>query len=183
MEFVEFVGQFIFWLPSDAMTEFGRCYTMGLGVPRNEREAFCWFLKAAQLGSPPAMTNVTMFYFYGVGGVEVDYIDGAYWADAAVAHGNATGYVVLGWAYRGGRGVAMDKTMAFQCFHTGVARGSEPAIRELATCYEKGEGIERDLVEAKRLLTLGASKGCKKSAERLSSAIYASTADWTIHDF
>ena len=43
-------------------------YADGRGVTQDDKEAFRWYLKAAEQGNAKAQTNLSLFYSTGVGG-------------------------------------------------------------------------------------------------------------------
>jgi len=56
--------------------ELAQCYMFGLGVEKNEKEAFRWFLKAAEQGDEIGIRNTARCYIFGRG-VERDETQGA----------------------------------------------------------------------------------------------------------
>ena len=58
--------------------ELAQCYMFGLGVEKNEKEAFRWFLKAAEQGDEIGIRDTARCYIFGRG-VERDETQGAKW--------------------------------------------------------------------------------------------------------
>lgn len=50
----------------EAMHDLGYCYDMGIGVRKNEKLAFQYYMKAALLGDPESCLQISQFYSEGL---------------------------------------------------------------------------------------------------------------------
>lgn len=64
---------------ADAEELIGVMYAMGLGVPKDERRAFEWYLRAAMKGHPGAQSGVGWYYEVGLGMPAPDLVRGYMW--------------------------------------------------------------------------------------------------------
>ncbi len=73
----------------DARAQFrlGVMYTMGQGVPQDDKEAARWYRLAATQGYAAAQYNLGVMYFMGIG-VPRDYAQAHLWANLAAAQGH-----------------------------------------------------------------------------------------------
>ena len=92
-------------------SELAHLYQSGLGVKRNENEAFRWYKEAAQGGYADA--QLVLFKYYSSGLLVRKNMDRALeWLQAAVAQNHAGAAYYLGLAYKRGIGVKADLVRA-----------------------------------------------------------------------
>jgi TPR repeat protein len=76
------------------MTNLGFMYGNGMAVPKDEREAFNWFQKAAKLNEPKAMMHIGTFYLRGLV-VPKDNETGIFWLQRSARLGCADAQQLL----------------------------------------------------------------------------------------
>ena len=54
-------------MDSEQLRTLGCNYELGIGVEKDEKKAFEYYMKAAELGNSDAMQNVSLCYYYGTG--------------------------------------------------------------------------------------------------------------------
>jgi len=54
------------------MNKLGDFYHSGFGVPKNQREALSWYIRAAELKDPSALINMGSIYEEGYEGINPD---------------------------------------------------------------------------------------------------------------
>ncbi len=64
---------------ADAEELIGVMYALGLGVPRDDRRAFEWYMRAAMKGHPGAQSGVGWYYEVGRGVEAPDLVRGYMW--------------------------------------------------------------------------------------------------------
>jgi hypothetical protein len=116
---------------AEAQFELGCMYDDGASVPRSPKQAFKWWLKAAQQGLAVAQNNVGAAYLSGIG-VSGDYTSAAHWYELAAAQGNSTAQGQLGWLYYLGRGVQKDETIALNWWTRSEAKSAQARLGLLA---------------------------------------------------
>ena len=70
-----------------AMFNLGGMYSLGQGTLKDDKEAFKWFKKAAELGNNDAMGMLGVMYYYGMGTLK-DPQQAKYWIKKAYEAGN-----------------------------------------------------------------------------------------------
>lgn len=84
-------------------------YMYGQEVPRDEEQAFSWYLKAAEQGVAPG----AVAYMYATGtGVTEDYHEAAKWYAKGAEQGDAVSQLSLGMYYEHGTGVERNSEKA-----------------------------------------------------------------------
>ena len=116
----------------EVMNALGDAFDMGLGVERDREKALEYLLEASRAGSTKAMVRL--------GGIlkspsknQLD--DALYWFRRAADGGNTAGMVSLGFAFRDGNGVPVDRVAAAEWFAKAVEGGHESAKILLAKVY------------------------------------------------
>ncbi|RIB22159.1 kinase-like domain-containing protein [Gigaspora rosea] len=125
----------------------GYNYQHGIGVEKDEKKAFEYYMKAAELGNPTAMNNVSLCYYYGTG-VEINYQKSFEYCKRSADLGNAYGINEVGKRYRYGHGVDQDYNKAFEYYKKSVDMGADMAAFNVANCYRNGIGTKRDIQSA-----------------------------------
>ncbi|GET03246.1 kinase-like domain-containing protein [Rhizophagus clarus] len=125
----------------------GECYSLGLGITRNEKLAFEHYEKAANKGI--LCGNNSMGYCYLTGlGAERDFKKAFYWLEKAANNGNTKAMYNLGNCYKNGIGAKKDYNKAFELFKQSAEKGYPGGIMELGYCYDKGIGTKIDKQKA-----------------------------------
>jgi TPR repeat protein len=103
----------------------GQLYDFGFGVPKDDKRALEWYVKAAQHGSAPAARAVGEFYRRGRG-VKADAAQALRWYRQAADGDDLRAQYQLAQMYFDGTGVMRDYVTAYMWFD--VAAGQTPLI-------------------------------------------------------
>lgn len=91
-------------------------------------EAFTYYLEAAQMGNAQAQCNVGYAYLVGEG-IEMNYEQGVYWLEKAVAQDNIAAINNLAYCYEHGVGVLQDVWKAATLYRkAGMVLGDKNAL-------------------------------------------------------
>lgn len=143
----------------DSVSQFnlGLRYAKGDGVPKERTEAAKWFRKAAEQGHPKAQFRLGGAYSSG-DGVEKNSAEALKWMYQG-AEQDATCAAMLGFFFRYGLDIPMDKTEAIKWFRKAATQGSVNAQYQLGSMYVAGEGVPKDDAEAVKWLRMAAEQG------------------------
>jgi TPR repeat protein len=120
--------------------DFGKCYTEGVGVEKDFKEAVKWVRLAAEAGVVDAQSLLGTFYMHGQG-VEKDVKEAVKWLSMAAENGNPFAQFRLGYCYLKGIGVEMKYMEGLRWLMMAIEEGC--FIEEFQTC-----GIDRaDVME------------------------------------
>lgn len=131
----------VFDLP-EAKFELAMMYDRGEGVTRDPQAALSLFQQAAEQGNADAQNHLGSCYFYGWGGVAIDYDRARYFLQQAAEQGNAEAQYHLGSIYQYGYGVARNLIQARALFQQAAAQGNADALFHLGNIYRFGIGVE-----------------------------------------
>ncbi|PKM04919.1 MAG: hypothetical protein CVV16_03285 [Gammaproteobacteria bacterium HGW-Gammaproteobacteria-6] len=109
--------------------------------------AYSYYMKAAEAGSPLAMTNIGFIYQTG-SGRPVNETLAADWAQRAASQSYPRALTNLGIYFRDGFGVRQDFTEALRLFTLASNQHEPEAIFSLGQMHEKGQGVEPDITKA-----------------------------------
>jgi len=110
----------------------------GKKVVADFRQAFEWYLKAANLGNPKAQNNIGIMYKCGEG-VEKDEHQGCEWLLKAANQGNPIAQYNIGY----GEGVEKENHQAFEWYLKAANQGIPRAQNNIGMMYKHGKGGER----------------------------------------
>ena len=118
--------------PEPPETLFARAEALrkGDGVPKDLRQAFALYLRAAELGFAPAQHRVGAAYALGEG-VEQNDSEAVAWYKKAAEQGLAEAQYDLGVRYVLGRGVQQDVQAGMEWYRKAAAQGHQEAIAAL----------------------------------------------------
>ncbi|RIB16832.1 hypothetical protein C2G38_2038257 [Gigaspora rosea] len=131
-------------MDSKQLFTLGYNYQFGIGVEKDEKKAFEYYMQAAELGDSSAMQNVSL---YGTG-VEINYQKSFEYCKRSADLGNAYGMCSVGNRYKQGQGVAQDQNKAFEYYEKSANIGIKEAMYNVARCYRNGIGTKRDIQSA-----------------------------------
>lgn len=139
----------------DARGEFllGTLYWQGIGMPKNDSEAFHWFNKSAKQGDKWAMYNIGYLFYYGQG-VATDYSQAAYWWGKASDQGFAPAQNSLASLYELGKGVPKSQSKKIELLRKAANKNLGLAQTSLGVCYGRGDGVEQSLIIAHAILSV-----------------------------
>ncbi|CAA7043144.1 unnamed protein product [Microthlaspi erraticum] len=97
----------------------------------------------AQKGSPAAMYNMGLLYYFGLKGLRRDHAKALYWFSKAVEKGEPMSMELLGEIYARGAGVERDYDKALECLTLAAKGGLYSAFNGLGYLYVKGYGVDK----------------------------------------
>jgi TPR repeat protein len=135
-------------------------------LPKNEKLAGEWCLRAARQGDVAAET--TLGYLYSTGkGVHKSVSQAMVWWRRAADQGSADAEFNLGEFYLLGNGVERDYKEALQWFRKAAEQGESDAQYHLGLMYEDGTGVGPDANEALLWYRLSAAQGFPDAREKV----------------
>lgn len=125
---------------ADAQFKLAKIYFDGIGVAKDEMEAFKWFQKSADQGNADAQERTGWCYSNGFG-VPKDDSEAVRWFRAAATNGNDLAKFHLGLCYLRGEGVPEDTIEAYALFNIagmkdGNARNERDALAKSMTAEQ-----------------------------------------------
>jgi TPR repeat protein len=141
-----------------AQAEVAFMYAKGIGVERNEAEAFRWYQKAAEQGHLNSQFNLGVIYAKGRG-VEQDYTKSFIWYQKAAEHGDVTAQATVAMMYMKGIGIDRNFTAAFNWYYSAAEKGHLNSMFNLGDMYIKGIGVRADQEQAFKWYRKAAEKG------------------------
>jgi Novel STAND NTPase 1/Sel1 repeat len=150
-----------------AMRTLGLLSQSGMGGPLDVMKARDWYLKAADKGDGVAMTMIGSFYYFGRGGVSLDYGQARGWfqkaADAAVAEA----MTFLGYSYEYGQGVSPDYAQARTWYEKAADARNPEAMERLGAFFALGKSGPRDKAKAQEWFKKASDAGDLKAKRDL----------------
>jgi TPR repeat protein len=136
-------------------------YERGIGVSKDEKEAFVWYGKAASQGSAAAQFNLGVLYENGRG-TKIDFVKANEWYRKASVQGDALAIGNLGMLYVRGQGVKENKVGGVALLLVSATQDTSPgnrakqnltAIRGLTSeMIVTAQALSEELSRAKNLL-------------------------------
>jgi TPR repeat protein len=136
-------------------------YERGIGVSKDEKEAFVWYGKAASQGSAAAQFNLGVLYENGRG-TKIDFVKANEWYRKASVQGDALAIGNLGMLYVRGQGVKENKVAGVALLLVSATQDTSPgnrakqnltAIRGLTSeMIVTAQALSEELSRAKNLL-------------------------------
>ncbi|MGK5094993.1 tetratricopeptide repeat protein [Deltaproteobacteria bacterium TL4] len=121
----------------------GEAYAKGLGVHKNEKEAFRWYKKSAEQGFAPAQVNLGKMYYTGKGVVQ-DEQEAVRWFQLAAEQGNPLGQNWLGLMYQLGDGIKQSYPEAFKWYKKAAEQGNAEGEDNVGYMYLQGYVVKKD---------------------------------------
>lgn len=141
-----------------AENDLGVMYETGAGVPKSDKKAAKWYLRAAMAGDVHAQVNLAWLYQKGRGVPQSD-ARGLYWYRSAAEHGDAVGEFDLGQTYYYGEGIPRNFAKAAKWYRRAADQGDPSAETDLGFAYSTGRGVPKDESKAVRWFQLAAAAG------------------------
>lgn len=135
----------------------GLMHKNGLGVKKDEKEAFFWFLKSAENGYEKAQTVISTYLIEGKY-VKQDYIKALHWLRLAMSQGNAEAFYYASIIYNEGLGVQANQDQAVEFLKTSANLGFNKAQFELGRHLYRLGPEHPDHVSFLRYLKLSSSQ-------------------------
>lgn len=136
----------------------GEYYFNGWVVEKDKKEAFKWYLKAAEQNNSDAQNMAGRCYQCGWG-CDVDYEKAFMYFDKAAEQNDLVALNNLAVMYENGQGCQKDVKKARELFAKAVAGDFSRAAYHLGRFCENGIGGDRDVSEAVKLYGKAAAKG------------------------
>lgn len=143
---------------AEAMMWLGSCYANGEGKPNSVKDAFKYYLLAAEAGQAQAMTNVGAMLVNGQG-CERDLDEGIKWLEAAANLNDAGAQFNLATLFSAGKDVDIEMDRAAGWYKRAAEQGHYPSQARLGYCYQHGAGVEKSRVNAYLWYALAAQHG------------------------
>lgn len=124
----------------------------------NYKNAFSFWLKAANQGNASAQFNLGTLYENGEG-ISQDYSKAFEWYQKAANQGNVDALFNLGSMYYNGNGVAQNYKKALEWWQKAANHGDSDAQYWLGTMYENGEGVAQNFDKSFELFQKSANQG------------------------
>ena len=143
---------------------------------------FCNFLCSAQQPTPEqlahdkaraakgdtaAMYHMGMYYCYGVGGMQQNYVTARTWLQKASDKGHPRSMLQLGMIYEDGKGVKKDPAKALVLFRKAAKKGEADAMNEIGIAYQEGIGVKKNIPEAIKNYKQAAEAGSTEAMNTL----------------
>ena len=112
-----------------------------LGVSKNQKESFKWYLIAAENGDYDSAFYVALSYANG-NGIDTNYVETVKWYKIAVEHGSSSAMNNLAVCYENGHGVEKNEEKAFSLYLKAAEAGGLMAANNVSVCYQKGTGTK-----------------------------------------
>ena len=110
-----------------------------LGVSKNQKESFKWYLIAAKSGDHDAAFYVALSYANG-DGIDKNYVEAVKWYKIAANQGSSAAMNNLAICYENGNGVDKNEDKAFSLYLKAAEAGSIMAASNVSVCYQNGTG-------------------------------------------
>ena len=155
----------------------GYFYLNGIGVEKDNSEAFLYYLHAAKQGNSEAMYMVGNFYTsseYSPCICPINMVTGNVWYEKAANKGHVNAMEILGDNYYKGLGVVYDLDKALYWYENAAKAGNVNGMYNTALFYHGGEGIMyEDSNKAGYWLNEAAKRGDKEAQKLLTQYKYS----------
>lgn len=129
----------------------------GGGIPRDSKQAFYWYTKAAEQGVAKAQYDLAVMYGRGGDGVPQDPKQEAYWYKKAAEDGYKSAYFYLAEMYVLGQGVPQDYKQAEYWYEKAAEQGDYLAQSRLAEMYVRVQDYKQAVYWYKKIAENGDS--------------------------
>lgn len=146
---------------ADSQFNVALMYEQGLGVSKNEKEAFFWYGKSASQGNAGAQFNLGVLYENGIG-TTIDYAKANEWYRKASEQGDGLAIGNLGMLYIRGQGVQENKVAGMALLLTSATMDTSPenharnnitATRGLTTAmFTEAQALSDEMILAENVL-------------------------------
>jgi TPR repeat protein len=141
-------------------------YSDGLGVSKDNNEAFKWMKLVAQQGMARAQRKLGWMFQNGLG-TKTNLDEAVGWYQKAAQQGDAQAQFNLGWMYENGVSVSQDYGEASKFYLQAAEQGHAMAQNNLGWLYKNRWGVPDGQVEAVKWFQKSAEQGEKLAAENL----------------
>lgn len=124
----------------ESLQKIAYIYKKGLlGVSKNPKESFKWYLLLAESGDKDAAFHVAYSYARG-NGVNKNFEEAVKWYKVAADGGSIAAMNNLAVCYANGNGVEKNTETAFSLYYKSASAGNMVAANNLSICYQSGTG-------------------------------------------
>lgn len=155
--------------PADAMTNLGRMYRKGEGVPKSWPRAIRWFTRAARLGSADALSFLVRIYD-GDEGLPPRPDKALHWLRRGASRGHVESLVGLGVHLWNGKAVRRNRPRAAQLYTQAAQTGDRWAMYLLGRAKLELSSSRADLAAARQWLRRAAALGLEEARRELHRA-------------
>jgi TPR repeat protein len=148
----------------EAQDTLGLYYYFGWGVPKDYREAFKWWEKAAKRGNVDAQYYLGTCYGNGEG-VKKDSVEAVMWFGKAAKQSDARAQYSLGVAYCDGIGVGKNVVEGVNWKLKAAKQGSADAQYGVGAAFFNGQGVAKNYVQAYIWMSLALAQGNAGAAQ------------------
>jgi TPR repeat protein len=149
----------------------GVCYSEGLGIKQDIREAIRWYKLSSSQGYSAAQAYLGYCYFTGTG-VPRNLDEALRYYRLGADLGHAGAQCNLGLCCEHGYGITKNKENAVKWYRDAADQGDAAALYNLGYCYERGYGIEENIKEAVKCYKLAAGFGYTAAQHNLGLCYY-----------
>ncbi|CAB4442931.1 unnamed protein product [Rhizophagus irregularis] len=142
----------------------GLCYETGRGTIKEEKLAFKYYEKIANMGYASGLLKIGYFYYDDI---SVNYQKALELFQQAANLGSSIAQHNLGYMYYNGVGVDVDYEKALELYYQAANSGNSLAQNNLAIMYEYGEGTEKDINQAIYWYKKSANQGFQLAQNKL----------------
>lgn len=172
----EIAWDFLTWLKliasPESFNKYSAKYALGQFYSEGEegdeetfKQAFSWFLKAAEEGFAPAQYEVATFYYYGCYSIKENLQTAVLWFAQAAKQGHVLAQFELAWCYLYGQGIKANLNEAFVLFSKAAAQDDARSQHMLAKHFPDGFNLPTQDVQQ------AADKGKKAVAKKNNDAV------------
>ncbi|MDC7675334.1 tetratricopeptide repeat protein [Asticcacaulis machinosus] len=129
---------------SEAAVLMAKVYMVGLGVPKNPKEARKWFERANYVGYVPAAKTLGDIYYYGYDTPKDVKKAVEYYTQAAKLGFTPAQYSLAEIYYYGDDGTNADVKTAVAWYYEASRQSHAGALHAVARAYDAGEGVAAD---------------------------------------
>ncbi|HEY5006572.1 MAG TPA: TIR domain-containing protein [Caulobacteraceae bacterium] len=134
---------------------------------KNYDDALTFYRQAATLGNADGQNGIGTLYYYGRGGLPLDYGQAMKWFQLAAAQGNEEAENSIGNLYDSGYGVPVDYVQAMKWYLLAANQGNAGGEAGVGSLYANGNGVPVDLDQARVWFTRAAAGGDQRAKDWL----------------
>lgn len=142
----------------EAMVIVGTCYANGKDVEKDDKQAFYWFNKAAELGNSYGILSKGTCYLLGVG-IAKDINKGIEYIEKAANMSNNDAQYALAREYYTGKNVAIDKAKGLYWLTKAAENSHIGAQGMLGWIYFSGDGVTQNYKKSYEWFSKAADNG------------------------
>ncbi|EXX58202.1 Tpk2p [Rhizophagus irregularis DAOM 197198w] len=149
----------------------GLCYETGRGTVKDEKLAFKYYEKIANMNYASGLVKIGYFYDNGIG-TSVNYQKALELYKQAANLGSSMAQHNLAVTYENGDGVDIDYGKAFELYYQAANSGNGLALNNLALMYYDGKGVDIDYGKAFELYYKAVNSGYSNAQYNLALMYY-----------